>query len=216
MILSAAYHIFGGLFARIVLFARQVGEQVRQTCVSTEALILRFQQGQARAFEALYDRFKHMVYRTALFVTRDTGEAEEAVQETFVDVLRALPKYDVQGPARFETWLYRVTVNRCRSRMRRRRETSLDWQEIEERCEDISFSNPGPNPEGVAIRKEQMAALWGAVDALSEAHREVIVLRYQQGFSYQEIADVLQINLGTVKSRLYHAHHQLKQQLDKV
>ena len=213
MILSAAYHIFGSLFGRMVLLAKQVGEQVRQACVSTEALILRFQQGQARAFEALYDRFKHMVYRTALFVTRNPSEAEEAVQETFVDVLRALPNYDVQGPARFETWLYRVTVNRCRSRMRRRREASLDWQEIEERFDDISFSNPGPNPEGAAIRKEQMVALWGAVNTLSEAHREVIILRYQQGFSYQEIADVLQINLGTVKSRLYHAHRQLKQQL---
>ena len=87
--------------------------------IPTEDLIARFQKGQPRAFEALYDRYKDYVYRVAFFVLRNQQEAEDAVQETFLDLLKALPNYDIHGTARFETWLYRVTVNRSRMRFRR-------------------------------------------------------------------------------------------------
>jgi len=194
-----------------VLFADH--RQSNSTQVPTKDLIRRFQRGQPRAFEALYDRYKDYVYRTAFFVTRNGGEAEEAVQETFLDVLRALPNYRVEGPARFETWLYRVTVNRCRSRMRRKRLPSADWDEIEERLEHIPSSHPNHNPEGVAVRRERAASLWQAVDQLPEAQRIVVLLRYQQGFSYGEIAQTLGISEGTVKSRLYYAHRKLKGRL---
>jgi len=181
--------------------------------VPTEDLIRRFQRGQPRAFEALYDRFKDYVYRTAFFVTRNSGDAEEAVQETFLDVLRALPNYRVEGPARFETWLYRVTVNRCRSRVRRKTLPSADWDEFEERLERIPESHPNHDPEGTTLRRERAVALWQAVDGLPEAQRIVVLLRYQQGFSYSEIAQTLGISEGTVKSRLYHAHRKLKERL---
>jgi RNA polymerase sigma-70 factor (ECF subfamily) len=181
--------------------------------VPTADLIRRFQRGQPRAFEALYDRFKDYVYRTAFFITRNSGDAEEAVQETFMDVLRALPNYRVEGPARFETWLYRVTVNRCRSRMRRKTLPSADWDEIEERLERIPATHPNYDPEGVALHRERAVALWQAVDRLPEGQRVVVLLRYQQGLSYGEIAQTLGISDGTVKSRLYHAHRRLKEQL---
>jgi len=184
--------------------------------VPTEDLIRRFQRGQPRAFEALYERYKDYVYRTAFFVTRNSGDAEEAVQETFLDVLRALPHYRVEGPARFETWLYRVAVNRCRSRMRRKSPPSADWDGIEERLERIPTSHPNHDPEGVALRRERAVALWQAVDGLPEAQRVVVLLRYQQGFSYSEIAETLGISEGTVKSRLYYAHRRLKEQLQAV
>lgn len=197
-----------------VLFADR--RQSDSTQVPTYDLIRRFQRGQPRAFEALYDRYKDYVYRTAFFVTRNGGEAEEAVQETFLDVLRALPNYRVEGPARFETWLYRVTVNRCRSRMRRKRLPSADWDGIEERLERIPSSHPNHDPEGVAVRRERAVSLWQAVDQLSEAQRIVVLLRYQQGFSYSEIAQTLGISEGTVKSRLYYAHRKLKERLQLV
>jgi RNA polymerase sigma-70 factor (ECF subfamily) len=199
--------------SRVVFFARRNSNGAKEMGVPTEDLIHRFQRGQSRAFEALYDRFKDYVYRTALFVTRNSGDAEEAVQETFLDVLRALPNYRVEGPARFETWLYRVTVNRCRSRTRRKRPPSADWDEIEERLERIPESHPNHDPEGVALRQERAVALWQTVDGLPEAQRVVVLLRYQQGFSYSEIAQTLGISEGTVKSRLYHAHRRLKERL---
>lgn len=199
--------------ARVVLFANRDSNNAKAKGVPTEDLIRRFQRGQPRAFEALYDRFKDYVYRTAFFITRNSGDAEEAVQETFLDVLRALPNYRVEGPARFETWLYRVTVNRCRSRMRRKTLPSADWDDVEERLERIPASHPDHDPEGVALRRERAVALWQAVDGLSDAHRVVVLLRYQQGLSYGEIAQTLGISEGTVKSRLYYAHRKLKEQL---
>jgi RNA polymerase sigma-70 factor (ECF subfamily) len=198
---------------RAVFFAERVGNKVKQMGVATEDLIRRFQRGQPRAFEALYDRFKDYVYRTAFFITRNSGDAEEAVQETFLDVLRALPNYRIEGPARFETWLYRVTVNRCRSRMRRKRPPSADWDGIEERLERIPEKHPNHDPEGVALRRERAVELWQLVDKLPEGQRAVVLLRYQQGFSYSEIAQTLGISEGTVKSRLHHAHRKLREQL---
>jgi RNA polymerase sigma-70 factor (ECF subfamily) len=177
--------------------------------VSTEDLIKRFQQGQSGAFDALFDRYKDYVYRVAFFIARNSGDAEEVVQEAFIDVLRALPHYDTAGPARFETWLYRVTVNRCRSRFRRKRLPSADWDEVGEQIDRIVNGHPDHQPESSAISREEKGALWRAVDALPEAHREVVVLRYQAGLSYEEIAQVMEINVGTVKSRLYNAHKKL-------
>jgi RNA polymerase sigma-70 factor (ECF subfamily) len=199
--------------SQVLRFARRGNDTTGTKGVPTEDLIRRFQHGQPRAFEALYDRFRDYVYRTAFFITRNSGDAEEAVQETFMDVLRALPNYRVEGPARFETWLYRVTVNRCRSRMRRKTPPSADWDEIEERLEDVPASHPNHDPEGVALRRERAVALWRAVDQLAEGQRVVILLRYQQGLSYSEIARTVGISEGTVKSRLYHAHRKLKEQL---
>lgn len=179
----------------------------------TAELIRRFQHDQPRAFELLYDRYKDYVYRVAFFITRNAFEAEDAVQETFMDVLKALPHYDVEGPARFETWLYRVAVNRCKMRLRRKTTPSAEWDEIEERLERL----PQPaelGPEAATLRKERAQALWESVEALPEEHRVVIVLRYQQDLSYEEIAQVLGISLGTVKSRLFNAHRKLKGTLE--
>ena len=129
-------------------------------------------------------------------------------------MLRALPRYDTAGPARFETWLYRVTVNRCHSRFRRKRLPSADWDDMVEQIERIVNGHPNHQPEHSTISREQKTALWQAVDALPEAHREVIVLRYQAGLSYEEIAQTMKINIGTVKSRLYNAHKRLEALLE--
>jgi RNA polymerase sigma-70 factor (ECF subfamily) len=217
-ILTILFNCARKCVSRVASFAKRVGtrigEKAQEMSVPTSDLIRRFQSGQPRAFEALYDRFKDYVYRVAFFTTRNSNEAEDAVQETFLDVLRALPNYDVAGPARFETWLYRVTVNRCRSRMRRKHPPTADWDEIEERLERIPEPNPDHNPEQVALDREQAVGLWQAVDTLSEEQRVIVLLRYQQGLSYGEIAEALSVSLGTVKSRLYYAHLKLKEQME--
>ena len=181
--------------------------------VPTAELITRFQRGQPRAFEALYDRYKDYVYRVAFFVSRNREEAEDAVQETFLDVLKALRNnYDVDGPARFETWLYRVTLNRARMRLRRKQPASAEWDDVEEQLERL----PSPlseRPEAIFLDGERAGNLWRAVDRLPEEHRIVVMLRYQQDLAYNEIADVLGLREGTVKSRLYNAHRKLQQLL---
>lgn len=210
--------------------------------VSTEDLILRFQRGQPRAFEALYDRYKDYIYRVAFSVLRNRAEAEDAVQETFLDLLKALPNYDVEGPAKFETWLYRVTLNRSRMRLRRKRPPSVEWEDLEEGLERLEVSGSrqvqgasagsesvavrhgpdgvsasddmvGVGPERAVIDREDAVALWRAVDQLPDTHRLPVLLRYREGFSYEEIAEALGVQLGTVKSRLYHAHKKLQRYL---
>ncbi len=177
--------------------------------VDTLDLIRRYQRGQPGAFDALYNRYKDYVYRVALFMTRNSGDAEEVVQETFIDLLRALPRYKVDGPARFETWLYRVTLNCSRMRLRSERTPSADWDQVAEQVESIINGHSSHNPEAATLRREQAAAIWRAVDLIPDGHRAAVILRYQAGLSYAEIAQVLNIDEGTVKSRLYNAHKKL-------
>ena len=177
--------------------------------VPTEDLILRFQRGQPRAFEALYDRFKDYIYRVAFSVLRNREEAEDAVQQIFLDLLKALPHYDVHGPARFETWLYRVSLNRARMRLRRKVLPSAEWDNLEEGLERLPM--PGSErPERVFIVRESATARGRAVDQLPETHRLPVLMRYRDGLAYDEIAAVLGLRLGTVKSRLYNAHKKLQ------
>jgi RNA polymerase sigma-70 factor (ECF subfamily) len=178
--------------------------------VSTEDLIARYQRGQVAAFAALFDRYKDYVYRVALLLVRNSSDAEEVVQEAFLDVLKALPRYRLDGPARFETWLYRVTVNRAKMRLRRARPPSADWDAL---AEQLVSANPVHDPESSARRGEARQAVWQAVDALADHHRIVVLLRYLHDLPYKEIAQVLQLSEGTVKSRLHHAHRQLRERL---
>lgn len=177
--------------------------------VATEDLIRRFQRGQPSAFDALFERYKDYVYRIAFFVTRNSGDAEEATQDAFLDLLHALPRFKVEGPARFETWLYRITLNRCRSRFRRKRPPSADWDELA----DELVAGVNGDPEHSALKVESSRELWRAVDHLPPAQREVIALRYLSDLSYTEIAQALDINAGTVKSRLFYAHQELRRAL---
>lgn len=201
------------LVSRLILCAAQIVQPDRAPGVPTNELITRFQQGQPRAFEALYERYKDYVYRVAFFITRNRYDAEDAVQETFLDVHKALPRYDIEGTARFETWLYRVAVNRCKMRLRRKRPPTEDWGDINERLERLPTPEAG-NPEAVTLRKDQATTLWRLVDSLPDEHRAVVALRYLQELSYQEIAEVLGISLGTVKSRLFNAHRKLRVALE--
>lgn len=189
--------------------------------VPTEELIRRHQAGQPAAFDALFERYKDYVYRVAYMTLRNSDAAEEATQETFIDVLRGLQRYDVNGAARFETWLYRVTVNRCKTRLRRKSLPSADWDEMEDKLErleveaeasdGVTTGNVDADPEHLALRQEERTRLWAAVNQLGDVHREVVLLRYGQEFSYEEIAEALDINVGTVKSRLFNAHKKLKE-----
>lgn len=178
--------------------------------VSTEDLIARFQRGQPLAFEALYDRYKDYVYRIAFFLSRNSGDAEEIVQDTFIDLLRVLPRYRLQGPARFETYLYRLAVNRCRVHLRRRPPPSVDWDEVTDRLEALPSPRIDDNPENAFLGREQALLLWRAVNRLPDIQRMVVVLRYQGDLSYEEIAQVLGVPVGTVKSRLHQAHQALR------
>jgi len=155
----------------------------------TVQLIRRAQANDREAFAALFERYKNLVYRSAYLMLGNRGDAEDVLQEVFVQVYRSLTSYDPQRAA-FSTWLHRVTINRCLNHRRRRSPLSVP---LEETLVTVDL---------YAGRQEEDEAAWQAVSALSEKLRAVVVLRYYWELSYAEIAQILEIPLGTVKSRL--------------
>jgi RNA polymerase sigma-70 factor, ECF subfamily len=156
-------------------------------------------------FADLFERYKNLVYRTAYLMTGDAAEADEALQEVFVRVYHALGAYDPQKGA-FSTWLHRITINYCLGQRRRRR---LNLQPLEE-------SRLRPAPEGLETAVERSAeqqVMRQAIARLSPRQRSVLILRYFWDLPYAEIARILDLPLGTVKSRLDLALHSLRQQL---
>jgi RNA polymerase sigma-70 factor (ECF subfamily) len=165
--------------------------------------IRRSRGGDTQAFAQLYEAYKNLVYRTAFLLLDDPEEAEDALQEIFLQLYRTLGRYD---PARgaFSTWLYRITVNHCLNRRRSRRsQLHLGIDQLE------AIASPG-NLDKQASDNQQLQQ---AMDRLSEKLRVVVVLRYFLELSYAEIAQALEIPLGTVQSRLNQAMQNLRSEL---
>ncbi len=151
---------------------------------------------------------------------RLTGDAEEArdlVQETFLQAFRHIESF--RGEANLKTWLYRIALNEARNRrrwwMRRRghKTVSLDNKP------DFALSEQFPdereaNPEQTTLQREREAILHKALSALSRPYREAVVLRDIEGLSYEEVARTLEINIGTVKSRLARAREEMRRRLN--
>jgi RNA polymerase sigma-70 factor (ECF subfamily) len=171
-------------------------------------LIERYRAGDSDAAEALVRAHQQQVFRLALSILDDPAEADEAAQDAFVAALNALDQY--RGEAAFSTWLYRITVNVCRGRLRQRRSR--------ERLRDaltnvLRLAGNPPRPEEAAFLRERDTALWRAVRALDDKHRLPLVLHYYHELPTAEIAQVLGISEGTVHSRLHTARLRLRAHL---
>lgn len=160
----------------------------------------------ADTFADLYRQYKNLIYKTALLMLGDPGEADDALQEVFVRVMQSWSAYDSSKGA-VTTWLYRITVNYCLNRRRDKRPTlSLDEHHV------IDGRQNGTH-RVTELQVERDEALRSALFHLSPKLRATVVLRYYWDLSYSEIAEVLQIPIGTVRSRLNLAHRRLRRQL---
>lgn len=166
----------------------------------------RCRAGDPGAIEALVQTHRPALYRLAVSILDDPAEADEAVQETFLAALRALPSY--RGDAAFNTWLYRIAVNVSRGRRRKGR----TWQRLKDALTALVglTGEAAEHPETAVARRETRTAVWQAVQTLGEKHRWPVILRYYQGLSVAEIAAVLELNEGTVHSRLSIARERLR------
>jgi len=170
------------------------------------------------AFRELYERFKDRVYNVCFRVTGNATDALDASQETFGIVFRRIGEFRFQS--RFSSWVYRIAVNSSidlRRRARTRRIASLEA--IQESSESGRFDIADEEidmPSASASRKELEAAVQRALDRLSDKLRAIIVLRYMQNLTYEEVSETLGISLGTVKSRLSRAHEALDRELTPV
>jgi len=152
-------------------------------------LISRAQAGDGEAFASLFEQYKNLVYKTAYLVLDDTGEAEDALQEVFLRVHKSLSSFDPHKGA-FTTWLHRITFNYCLNHRHKRHHSSL---------EDVS---PTPATDFPGAQMAEEDAMLQATHSLSDKQKAVVILRYYWDLPYAEIAQVLDIPLGTVKSRL--------------
>jgi len=168
-------------------------------------------------FRVLYDRYKDRIYNVCYRITGNASDALDASQETFGIVFRRIGEFRFQS--RFSSWVYRIAVNASidlRRRARTRRLASLDAFQDTRGSESARFEISDDSvemPSATASRRELEAEIQKAICRLSDKLRSIIVLRYNQNLSYEEVAETLQISLGTVKSRLSRAHEALDREL---
>ena len=179
--------------------------------LDSEALIRRCQQGDRLATEVLIRRYQNYVYRLCYLVMRHEQDAEDMTQETFIRAFRALPRFEIRKGTSFEAWLYRIAVNACRSRMRRKWYQVLPWPDPAPQL----VAAPEEQPDRMLIQGERRGRILVAIDCLGEKHRLVVILRYYAGLSNEEIARTLNIPSGTVRSRLHIARQRLRDLLAK-
>jgi RNA polymerase sigma factor (sigma-70 family) len=154
-------------------------------------IIIRAQSGDREAFAILFEQYKNLVYKTAYLMLGESSEAEDALQEIFVQVYKSLSGFD-PGKAAFTTWLYRVTFNHCLNQRRKKGPFTLP-------LEDISPALKSEFP-GAQMAEEEI--IQQAIAKLTDKQRAIVILRYFWDLSYAEIAQIMDVPLGTVKSRL--------------
>jgi len=169
----------------------------------------RLRRGDPRAFEELVIAYQHRVFGVALRMLGSRAEAEEAAQEVFLRAHRAIA--DFRGDAKLSTWLYAIASRLCMNRL-----TSGERRLLREGEETLARIPSGhASPADELERSERDAALHRAIAELSDERRMVVVLRDLEGLSYEEIASALDLELGTVRSRLHRARMDLKEKLER-
>jgi len=182
--------------ARFVYYIRMITMDYR--------LIELCRVGDSAAIENFVRTYQQDIYRLALSILDDVGEAEDAAQEALLSALRSLDSF--HGDSSLRTWLYSITVNACRNRLQRRK----THERLTRILGEILRVRSTPSVEEDAIRQEANEALWHLIHGMHEKHRIPVVLRYYHDLSISEIAHILQIPEGTVHSRLNHARRQLQ------
>jgi RNA polymerase sigma-70 factor (ECF subfamily) len=171
--------------------------------VDDQVLIDAALAGHGEAFGELVGRYERAVYNLAVRTLRDRTEAEDAAQEAFLKAYRALGSF--RRGAKFSTWIFTICYRGCCDRLAKRKRLSDD--ELPDRAD------PSAGPAAIAERDDEARRLRAAIDALPEKYRTVVTLYHLQGKQYEEIATVLNLPLGTVKTHLFRAKEQLRKAL---
>jgi RNA polymerase sigma-70 factor (ECF subfamily) len=182
------------------------------------ALVARVKQGDVRAFEMLVVKYQRRIERLIGRMVRDSDLVADIAQETFIRAYRALPQF--RGESAFYTWLYRIAVNTAKKALvDLKRDPLVTEAALSVGDDEDETSRRGLEPSDVATpdallaSKEIAAAVNSAIEALSEDLRQAITLREIEGLSYEEIADVMNCPIGTVRSRIFRAREAIAQRL---
>ncbi len=188
-------------------------DKAMQDMRSDAAIVQAVLDGDANAFEVLVLRYQKKVYNTVLRLAGDAAEAEDLSQEVFLKIFRGLSSF--RGESSFSTYIYRVAANTAIDALRRKEAPTVSLSVENEDGEEFELALPdeGPLPMELLESRERRQAIVKAIDALPEHHRSVILLREMDGMSYQDIAQIMGLTEGTVKSRINRARARLRQLL---
>lgn len=179
-------------------------------------LIRRCLQGDRRAYAAILDRYRDPVYNYCQRMLKDPARAEDIAQEALVRTLTQLEKYDAKYS--FSGWLFKIATNLCIDHLRKARRIAFSLDDELEGFDSSwrrEFASPGPDPSQLVERSEDMRKINEAIGELSEPYRAILLLRHQEDLSYDEIARILELPLGTVKIRIHRAREQIRRRLSR-
>lgn len=178
-------------------------------------LVKKSRAGNIEAFEQLISAYERKAYNIALRIMGNEEDAKDMAQEAFIRIFKSISKFKEQSS--FSTWMYRIVTNVCLDEIRKRKNSKVISMDsgIETDNGEIKMElkSDSQTPEEAFQRKENIKIILDAVNELSDDYKSVIVLREMQGFSYEEISNIMECSIGTVKSRINRARKLLKDKL---
>jgi RNA polymerase sigma-70 factor (ECF subfamily) len=181
-------------------------------------LVQGLREGEESAYETLIHRYEQPVFNIVSRLMDDSTDAADVVQEVFFKIFRNIGHF--RGDSSLKTWIYRIAVNEARNYRRwfsrhRRQEVRLEGDSGETGgCQNL-LADPGRSPFEVALDHETQALIAGALAEMNPAFRAALVLREIEGLGYEEIAEILEVSLGTVKSRILRGRDALRKHLEE-
>ena len=182
------------------------------------ALVRSLREGSELAYETLLLRFQQPVYNLALRLLNDPSDASDVVQEVFLKVFRNVGHFRCQSS--LKTWLFRIAINEAHNQRRwffrhRNREVGIEDEQQDSRSRADTLADAAQSPFDYVLDREKQAMIEAALTRINPTFRAAVVLRDITDMSYEEIAEVLQVSLGTVKSRILRGREALRQELER-
>jgi RNA polymerase sigma-70 factor (ECF subfamily) len=187
---------------------------VKSQEVTDQQLVERVQRGDKHAFDLLVLKYQHKIVGLVGRYLRDQSEVQDVAQEAFIKAYRALPRF--RGDSQFYTWLYRIAINTAKnylvSRSRRPPDTDIDVAEGEFQ-DNSAVLKDIENPENALVSEQLEAVIYQAIDDLPDELKVAVTLREFEGLSYEEIAEVMECPVGTVRSRIFRARESIEKKI---
>lgn len=177
--------------------------------MTDDLLVYRVKNGDLQAYEILVERYQHMVYNLACRMVGNEEDARDLAQDTFIVAYRSLPNF--KGNSKFSTWLCRIASNKCLDFLRKRKTEGDKIPLFDSR--EVFISDSRGSPEEAAMREDESRKLKKILASLPKDYRIVLILHHYQQLSYKEIAEILDIPVKTVATRLYRAKIILREKL---
>jgi RNA polymerase sigma-70 factor (ECF subfamily) len=179
-------------------------------------LVERVQRGDKRAFDILVLKYQHRIAGLISRYVHDSGEAQDVVQESFIKAYRALPRF--RGDSEFYTWLYRIAINTAKNYLvsKSRRPPSIDIDVDAEFQADFAVLKDVADPESRLATEQLQQVIFHAIESLPEELKTAVTLREIEGMSYEEIAEVMECPVGTVRSRIFRAREAIEKSIEAI